>query len=88
MILTKLRTMDESKIADLYDVSEGLESRILEKCITSTNLNELKQDIKSKRYSLTRINRILLYSLFNLDKKYSWRTGSVWSFVPSYLRFF
>lgn len=68
MILTKLRTMDESKIADLYDVSEGLESRILEKCITSTNLNELKQDIKSKRYSLTRINRILLYSLFNLDK--------------------
>ncbi|NLB89141.1 MAG: nucleotidyltransferase family protein, partial [Syntrophomonadaceae bacterium] len=69
MILTKLRTMDEKEIADLYEVTEGLESRIFEKSITSTNLEELKQEIKSKRYSLTRINRILLYSLFNLDKK-------------------
>lgn len=68
VILAKLRTMDSKQIADLYDVIEGLESRIVEKSITSTNLNELKQGIKSKRYSLTRINRILLYSLFDLTK--------------------
>lgn len=68
IILTKLRTMDDKQVADLYDVVEGLESRIIEKSITSTNLGELKQGIKSKRYSLTRINRILLYSLFNLNK--------------------
>ncbi len=67
-IFAKLRTMDTREIERLYDVNEGLETRIMEKSITSSNLNELRLAIKSKRYSYTRISRILLYSLFNLNK--------------------
>ncbi len=67
-ILAKLRTMEAKEIEKLYDVNEGLETRIIEKSITSSNLNELRLAIKSKRYSYTRISRILLYSLFNLNK--------------------
>ncbi|HZK43251.1 MAG TPA: nucleotidyltransferase [Syntrophomonadaceae bacterium] len=80
-ILSKLRTMDKEEVEKLHDVTEGLESRIIDKSIVSTNLEELKLAIKSRRYSLTRINRILLYSLFNLTKD---QTEQLDSFGPMY----
>ncbi len=68
LLLYKLRTMNAKEIGDLYDVTEGLEERIRDKALSCTNVEELKPAIKTKRYSLTKINRILLYSLFNLTK--------------------
>lgn len=68
ILMYKLRTMSIDEIKDLYDVNEGLENRIYDKALTCTNIEELKNSIKTKRYSLTKINRILLYSLFNLTK--------------------
>lgn len=67
-IFARLRIMAEEDIEKLYDVTEGLEARIVEKAITTANIEELKLAIKSKRYNYTRINRILLYSLFNITK--------------------
>lgn len=68
-ILFKLRTMSISEIADLADVTEGLEFKIKEAANSCNTLLDLIKLIKSKRYTLTRINRILLYALFNITKE-------------------
>ena len=68
-ILFKLRSMSVNRIAELQDVNEGLEYKIKEAANSCNSLYELTELIKSKRYSLTRINRILLYALFDITKK-------------------
>ena len=67
-IIYNLRKMSLEEISNLPDVSEGLEHSIKTAAISSNNLNDLINSIKSKRYTLSRINRILLYSLLNISK--------------------
>ncbi|MEA4926765.1 MAG: nucleotidyltransferase [Syntrophomonadaceae bacterium] len=66
-ILTKLRTMSRSDLSKIYEITEGLEHRIKAAAVSNGTLEELRQAIKSKRYSLTRINRLLLYSLLDIE---------------------
>lgn len=68
-IIYKLRTMSVSEIANLPDVSEGLEYKIKDASNTCNTLEDLISVIKSKRYTLTRINRILLYALLDITKQ-------------------
>lgn len=68
LILANLRTSTPEKLRNIYEVIEGLEYRIIQSALSSGSIKELTQSIKSKRYSLTRINRILLYSLCDLAK--------------------
>ena len=68
-IIYKLRSMSLSEIAELPDVSEGLENKIKKASDSCNSLDELINKIKSKRYTQTRINRILLYVLLNISKK-------------------
>ena len=68
-IMYSLRKMTLSEIASLPDVSEGLENKIKTAVNTSNNLEELISKIKSKRYTQSRIQRILLYALLNISEK-------------------
>lgn len=68
-ILFKLRTMTLEEISELQDVSEGLENKIKEAANSCNNLEDLILMIKSKRYTQTRINRILLYALLDITKE-------------------
>ena len=68
-IIYKLRGMTVKQIANLPDVSEGLEYLIKEVSNKTNNLIELINGIKSKRYTQTRIQRILLYALLGITKK-------------------
>ena len=68
-IIYKLRCMSIEQIANLPDVSEGLEYKIKEAANTCNTLESLMFMIKSKRYTLTRINRILLYALLDISKQ-------------------
>ncbi len=68
-IIYILRKMTIQEIANLPDVSEGLENKIKEAANSSATLEELIASIKSKRYTRSRINRILLYALLNFNKK-------------------
>lgn len=81
IILYKLRESSLDYIESLVDVSEGLHYKIKTESDKSTNVGELIDNIVSKRYPKTRIQRILLYSLFGITKdvyrKYS---------EPSYIR--
>ncbi len=68
-ILYILRRMSIEEISNLPDVSEGLENLIKNACNSCNNVNDLVNIVKSKRYTQTRIQRILLYALLGITKK-------------------
>lgn len=59
---------NEKSLLNLPDISEGLENKILKEVLISNSLNELILNSKSKRYTYTRINRILAQSFLNLEE--------------------
>ena len=68
-ILYNLRKMNVKEISELADVSEGLEYAIKNAANSCNNLLDLINMIKTKRYTQTRIQRILLYTLLGITKK-------------------
>lgn len=68
-IMFVLRNMTVAQIANLPDVSEGLENVIKNAANTCNTLVELINIVKSKRYTQTRIQRILLYALLGYTKE-------------------
>lgn len=68
-ILYSLRRMYSDEIADLPDVTEGLENSIQDAADSCNTLNEFMNIVKSKRYTSTRIQRILLYALLGITKE-------------------
>lgn len=69
LILFSLRKMSINDIKALPDVTEGLENRIFSAILASTSLEQLINNIKTKRYPLTRIKRILISALLSLSKE-------------------
>lgn len=68
-IIYTLRRMPLIEIAKLPDVSEGLENKIKQAANSCTDLDTLINKIKSKRFTQSRINRILLYALLGISKR-------------------
>lgn len=68
-IIYALRKMTTAEIKELPDVSEGLESSIKKAANSCNTLTEFMNIIKSKRYTSTRIQRILVYALLGITKK-------------------
>ena len=68
-ILYTLRKMSQEDISNLPDVSEGLDVSIKNAANSCNTLEELINIVKSKRFTQTRIQRILLYALLGIDKK-------------------
>ena len=67
-ILYILRRMSIEEIANLPDISEGLEFAIKNAVNSCNSLSELLDSVKSKRYTATRIQRIFLYALLGISK--------------------
>jgi len=67
-ILYALRKMTISEIANLPDVTEGLEHNIKNAANSCNTLSEFLNIIQTKRYTNTRIQRILLYALLGITK--------------------
>lgn len=67
-IIYSLRKMSVEEIANLPDVSEGLEYSIKKAASNCNTLSDLLDAVKSKRYTLTRIKRIMLYVLLDIKK--------------------
>ncbi len=68
-IIYNLRTMTLEQIANIPDVSEGLENKIKKAVNENSYLENIIDEIKSKRYTETRVRRILLHSLLGISKK-------------------
>ncbi len=67
-ILYRLKTMSKNEIENLPDVSEGLHNRIFECAKNSNSLEELYECLKTKRYTLARLRRIVMYALLGITK--------------------
>lgn len=68
-IIYTLRKMNIEEISNLPDVSEGLEFSIKKAANSCNTINEFLDIVKSKRYTVTRLQRILLYALLNISKE-------------------
>lgn len=68
-IMTIFRRENPKDLTKYFDVNEGLENRIYECSHHCNSIESLYNCIKSKRYTLTRIQRICMHALLNLKKK-------------------
>ncbi len=68
-IIYTLRKMSAEEISKLPDVTEGLENSIKNAADSCNTLDELINIVKTKRFTQTRIQRILIYALLGIDKK-------------------
>lgn len=69
IVLTKLRGLTVEDIAKAPDVSEGLENRIFNAIGSASSLYELYDMIKTKRYTHSRIRRIIINLFLGLEEK-------------------
>lgn len=58
----------KNALINLPDISEGLDKKILKEILNCNSLNELILKSKSKRYTYTRINRVLAQSFLSLEE--------------------
>ncbi|HIY34132.1 MAG TPA: nucleotidyltransferase family protein [Candidatus Eubacterium faecigallinarum] len=70
-VLAKLRTMSADDFLMIDDVSEGLENRIVDAVRSSLSLEEIYDKIKTKRYTHSRIRRIILRAYLGITKDHS-----------------
>ena len=78
-LIAILKTMDRKKIADLPDISEGIENKIHKSLCKCTNFENLLNMTKSKRYTMSRIKRIIMCAYLGITNKIQVR-------CPPYLR--
>lgn len=78
-VLCSLRTKTPQELKNLPDISEGLENKIYFSARVATSLDELYNMIKTKRYTMARIRRLVLSAFLNFDGKFFMRT-------PPYVR--
>lgn len=68
VILHALRSLKNDDFLKICDVSEGLEQRILNAAKTAENLDDFFEKAKTKRYTLSRIKRIVLNAVLQIDE--------------------
>ncbi|HZK40585.1 MAG TPA: nucleotidyltransferase [Atribacterota bacterium] len=68
-ILATLRKMPLEDISHIQGVTEGLENRIKKASLKSCTVEQLINSIKTRRYTRTKIQRIILHLMMNLSKK-------------------
>ena len=67
-ILSSIILRDFNYLNNYFDVNEGIENKIYQSIFTSSSLNDLHNSIKSKRYTLTKVKRILNNILLGITK--------------------
>lgn len=67
-ILSRLRAMSKSEIEKAPNVLMGLENRIVRAASVAVSLNQLYFLVKTKRYTLARIRRIILSAFLGITK--------------------
>lgn len=64
----KIISMNENDLKEINGVSEGIENKLKKEICNSYSYDEFLFEIKSKRYELSRIKRILVNILLNISK--------------------
>ncbi len=74
-----LKSLSPEDFSNLPDVSEGLENRLYESAQRAVSTDEFLSLVKTKRYTLARLRRIVIYALMGITK-------SDQRLKPSYVR--
>lgn len=69
-IITRLKQLCLEDISNLADISEGMDNLIYNKIRDSYSYADLCNSIKTKRYTMARIRRILLSAFLGIDGRY------------------
>lgn len=56
-------------LKNINEITEGLENKIYDEINNSKNYDEFIQNVKSKRYQLSKIKRIMIYIILNITKE-------------------
>lgn len=65
-VLSVLRRMSKEQMVALPDVSEGIENRLYQAVRKSCSIEELYEQIKTKRYPLSRVRRLVLSAFLQI----------------------
>ena len=77
--LSILRQRDEEFFSHLPDISEGIENRLYSSVRSACSIDELYSLIKTKRYTLSRVRRLVMNAVLGITDDYSLST-------PPYIR--
>lgn len=78
-ILALLRTKSEKDFKNLPDISEGIENKLFFSLRVATSLEELCSMVKTKRYTMARVRRLILSAALGFD-------GEFFMTTPPYVR--
>jgi len=78
-----LRIDNGNPLKEIMDVETGLDNRILDKSYKYKDIGELVEESSTKRYTKTRIQRILIHLMAGLDKT---TFNELMCHYPSYIR--
>lgn len=78
-VLSALRRMEQKEMAQLADLSEGLENRLYRASRDACSLEQLYAAVKSKRYPLARVRRLVMNAFLQLP-------AQMQTMPPPYLR--
>ncbi len=69
-ILANLRMKTIEELKNLPDISEGVENKLFLAIRVATSLSEVYNNVKSKRYTLARIRRLVLSAFLGIDNSF------------------
>lgn len=78
-VLSVLRRMDKEELKNFPDVTEGLENRLYRAIKENISVEGIVSSVKCKRYTYTRISRIILCAYLGIDKRIA-------AMSPQYIR--
>lgn len=78
-ILSKLRLASPDMLKNINEMTEGLENRIISASKEVYSFSSLAEAVKSKRYTMSKIRRVILASLINFER-------DIYSPYPEYIR--
>ena len=81
-ILYELRKKSIAELSKIADITEGLENLISKTISSSFTLDSLIENLKTKRYTRTRIQRILIHTLLNITQEQL----QMYKYKPQYAR--
>ncbi len=68
IMLYQLRRMKSEEMKDFFNANEGIENRIKKYALSCSNIEELLENIKVKRYTRTNLQRLLIHMLINITR--------------------
>ncbi len=69
LMIYQILTSDAERLGSILSATEGLENRVKKAAAESVDMDSLIKAVLSKRYTLTRIHRLLTHILIGLDKE-------------------